>query len=244
MESKESYSSFMQKLEQIKSKITEKISEPENGREPIYDGPINPEKYFNSKVKVAWLLKEGYCDKDGTGGDWSYTDVYDKENLYESLIKHISSKATWFPVVYVTYAILNGHKCYDDMDYIKDDPSMVQVMREIAVVNAQKLPARQHTSTDLGDIVESISKYGDFIKEQVDILNPDILIGASTMKLYTDLFELNPEDRKTFGSVNYWIKQGKLYVDAYHPNQRSIDRTTYVDDILRVVEEYFNARRN
>lgn len=239
------YNSFVKQLDELKTKITDKISDVENERLPIYDGPINSTKYFNSDIKVAWLLKEGYCSAgDGTGGNWSYSDadVYNRDDLYEGHLKQISSRATWYPIVYISYAILNGYKCYNDMDDLKDDPSMAQSMLDIAIVNAQKLPARQHTTTDMSDIVESINKYGDILKEQIDILNPDILIGGSTMKLYANMFELNDDERKTYGSINYWIKGGKLYIDAHHPSQRSINKFTYADDILVAVEEYFNSK--
>lgn len=236
----------MQKiLEQYKifeEKIKTEISDSNNDRLPIYDGAVNIEKYLKAKYKVAWLLKEAYCEKDGTGGDWHYSEILDVDNLYDSLIQPNASRATWAPIVYASYGILKGYRYYDDMDFIKDDPSMAQVVREIAIVNAQKLPARQHTVTDIKDIQEAITKHGNLIMEQLELLNPDILIGGATMKLYKQLFALKDDEMKTVGCVNYWIKDEKLYIDAYHPAQRQLSHEVYVDSILAAVDVFTNRK--
>ena len=35
---------------------------------------LNIEKYFNAKIKIVWLLKEGYEEKNGDGGGWNYSE--------------------------------------------------------------------------------------------------------------------------------------------------------------------------
>ena len=67
------------------------------------------------------------------------------------------------------------------------------------------------------------------------------------MQLYKGLLELNDSECKTYGSVNYWEKNGKLYIDAYHPAQKKastgISRQQYCDDIIIVVETFFNNKK-
>ncbi len=52
-----------------------------NDAEPIYDGIADEDGYLNSKLKVAWILKEPYdwVDEEGGpgGGGWSIVnDVF------------------------------------------------------------------------------------------------------------------------------------------------------------------------
>jgi hypothetical protein len=50
------------------------------------------------------------------------------------------------------------------------------------------------------------------------------------------MFGLNIEDKKQIGTTGYWIENGKVYIDAYHPAQTEITRKIYVDDIISIVE--------
>ena len=55
------------------NELINETKESEN-RKPLLDGPLNIEKYFNAKIKIVWLLKEGYEEKNGDGGGWNYSE--------------------------------------------------------------------------------------------------------------------------------------------------------------------------
>jgi hypothetical protein len=231
------YSSFKKQLDNLDEIIKNRISE--DRREPIYDGAINPERYFKSPIKIAWLLKEAYDDLNGEGGGWCYSELLDKENVYEDFFRPHGSRATWHPIIYVSYGILNNFMFWGSMDYIRDEPEeMTSIVRDIAIVNVQKLPSKNVSKTDFQDIVKAFNKYKDILKSQIEILNPDILICANTMQLYKELFDLTSEKINTKESITYYTKNEKLYIDAYHPAQTQVYRETYVDDIITAAKEW------
>jgi hypothetical protein len=128
---------------------------------------------------------------------------------------------------------------WGSMDYIRDEPEeMTSIVRDIAIVNVQKLPSKNVSKTDFQDIVKAFNKYKDILKSQIEILNPDILICANTMQLYKELFDLTSEKINTKESITYYTKNEKLYIDAYHPAQTQVYRETYVDDIITAAKEW------
>ena len=52
----------------------------------ISDGIVNPKEYYESEIKILWILKEPY-DKDNEGaGGWPITDLLnDKDNDFAFL---------------------------------------------------------------------------------------------------------------------------------------------------------------
>jgi hypothetical protein len=94
------------------------------------------------------------------------------------------------------------------------------------------------TRTNMNDIIESISKHGDLLKRQEELLNPNVLIFANTFELYRDLLELNDVVLEKNGSCDFGIHNGKLYISAYHPAQTQVSGDAYVDDIIEVVKKW------
>ena len=127
------------------------------------------------------------------------------------------------------------------MSWIRDKNEMCDVVRDIAIINMQKLPSKNMTNTNHDDLYESISKYGDLLKRQIELLNPNVLICANTFGLYRKMFNLGEAERKEKNSIHYYCKDDKIYIDAYHPSQRTVKRVNYVNDIVESVEEWYSA---
>jgi len=206
----------------------------EEGREVVLDGAINLEKYANSKIKIMWILKEPYDELDGKGGGFSISDFIKEDVAYEEFVK---SFPTWHVLTYISYGILNNFTKWSQMDSLKDNPKMTNALLEIALINTQKLPSLNHSTTNFKDIENSFKKYKDLLSAQIELLNPDVIIGGNTMSLYVDLFGLRDSEVKKNGSLQYWEKGDKLYIDAYHPAIRK-NRGQYVDEIITVVENW------
>ena len=230
---------FKKEIENMKIEIVKKVSEPHNNRYPITDGAVNIENYYNSPIKITWLLKEPYDDVNGEGGGWDYSELLNKNSVYEDFFGTHSSRATWHPIIYTSYGILHNFMLWNDMDYIRDDKDMSFIVREIAIINTQKLPAINMTYSNNDDISFAFDKYKDILKTQIEILNPDIIIGGSTMYLYGPLFDIKEEDAFYKESNKYFFKNNKIYIDAFHPAQRSIKRKVYIDDIILAAKEWY-----
>ncbi len=225
---------YLSKREMLHELFVKEMNEPINDRYVCYDGTVHPDCYLKSKIKIAWLLKEAYDSENGTGGGWSWSELLPKEKLYHSF-KNLSQQ-TWHPITYASYAILNNFPSYMDIPFIRQSPVLCESLWEIAIVNTQKLPSKTTTKSYFAIIKKAFETHNHLLKKQLDLLNPDVLIGGNTMWLYKGIFGLKDKDIKKNGSVNYWLKEGKIFIDAYHPAQRQIKREVYVNDIVSAVK--------
>lgn len=212
--------------------------------EPIIDGIVNIEKYIASTFQILWILKEPYDDEEdglASGGGWHFADDFlAPAGFYTRMGR---SRSTWQPIVYVSYGLLNGCLNYDDMDYIRNNQSMTEIVRQIAVINVKKLPGFTRTN-DFGPISAAYHKHQELLHKQIAIYNPNIIIGGSTLHLFYQRFGLQKEDEKAFGCVEYYEKDGKLFIAAYHPAQTTVTRDRYVDDIINLVRIWAEKQTN
>jgi hypothetical protein len=229
---------FENEYQMLIEQMESQMNEPENDRFIISDGVMKPEHYFANEIRLAWMLKEPYDGEEGTGGGWSYFDMFPEgKNLYEEQFKR-PHKSTWHPIIYTSYSIYNDFLKFEDMEYIRDKNEMCDIVRQVAFVNAQKLPSKGQTSTNHEDIWESINKNGNLLTQQVELLNPNVLVFANTIKFYEKLLDLNFEELKNAGTCQYLIKDNKIYIDAYHPAQKIHTSNVYVNDIVDIVKKW------
>lgn len=222
----------------LKQEMEYRINEPENNREIIHDGVMKPELYFKNKIRLAWMLKEAYDSEEGTGGGWTYFKMFPiGKNLYEYTFKE-GHKTTWHPIIYISYSILNNFPKWEDMEYIRDKNEMCDIVRQVAFINAQKLPSKGVTRTYTEDLWKSIDNYSDLLSRQIELINPNVLIFGSTINLYKNILEIDKEQLKSGGSCQYLIKNKKLYISSYHPAQKTITRDKYVNDIIELVKKW------
>lgn len=221
---------------QLMEEIAMRMNDDENERYIICDGVHSPELYFAQPMRLAWMLKEPYDYEDGTGGGWSLLKMFDYEDQYAKFSE--GHRTTWHPIIYVTYALKNGFLKYADMDYIRDDHSMIEVLKSTAFINAQKLPSKNVTSTHFNDLCESLEKYHDLLIRQIRLVDPNVLIFANTFNVYRNYLGLEEITPIPHGTINYIFHEGKLHIDAYHPAQRTVKGFRYTDDIVSVVEMF------
>jgi len=99
--------------------------------DPIYDGIIDEKKYYDSPVKILWILKE-VNDEGGY-------------NQRDSLRNNITIKnrgdgwwKTLDPVIYISYSIMNNFITWKELSYITDKPEMIDVLKHITYINIKK----------------------------------------------------------------------------------------------------------
>lgn len=222
---------------QLMEEMNARMNEPDNDRLIIEDGVMYPEKYFANRIRLAWLMKEPYDGPNGTGGGWVYHDMFKQPDLYGRFKG--GHRTTWHPIIYISNSIQNGFPLWHDIPYIRDKHELCDVVRETAFINIQKLPAKGVTRTNGGDLWEAMKKHSDLLLRQIDLLNPNVLIFANTLNVYRSLPEFKDIELHNHGSANFFEKDGKLYIDAYHPAQTTISGKTYFDDVTSIVKKWY-----
>lgn len=224
--------------ELIKSKIferAEKLELSNDGLEPLPDGVADIEGYCKSSPRIMWVLKQPYDDmKDGKpfGGGWEVYGAFENSDAHTNM--------TWQPIVYSLVGI-RDHKQYNDMPYIRDDKSMLDVLKDIAYINVDKMPGYRTTSD--AELAEAYDQWKDIVEEQIRLYDPQVICFANTMWLFKkdwDIDEHTKHEAIPLGNDKYMFvyrKDGRLCLDTYHPAQRVVTRGSYVDAIIKAVNE-------
>lgn len=208
---------------------------------PIYDGLYSAELYWNSPLRIMWILKEPYDDFDKEtgkpiGGDWSIT-----KDLFNSPYKFGTNK-TGEMVIYSTYGIINNKK-WADMDYLYDDDSIPRVLQKIAYINLSKMPAYS-TSKD-GNLWKKYSQWREISLKQIKMYEPNVLIFGNTFKYFqddlNDLYQISNYDSKKTKMLDVYKNSERILVDAWHPGNRfsNQDKEEYVNSLVFAINNWY-----
>lgn len=196
------------------------------------DGIINFEKYSTNPVKILWILKEPSSSESGL----IWRDEIKKLNNESGNLGAYSK--TFSNIVYVTNGLLKRKK-WSDVNWIKDEPKIVDVLEEIAFINIKKSPGG--SVSNYNDLAEYYEKYKEITLEQIKAFKPNIIIGGNTIKfLINDLKIIYPSlksekyiDTTDLG-IHSSIKDNLIVFDAWHPQYPSRERKNenYFTDIV------------
>ena len=155
--------------------------------EPVTDGVTDIDEYLKSSPRIMWVLKEPWDDIDENGipcgGGWDMSELFEKDDAWKN--------RSWQPIIYVSYGIIN--RClWKDMDWIRDDTSMAEVLKKIAYINVSKMPG--YTQSDSEKIWWAYTNWRDILLEQIKMYKPQIIIFGYTFELFkNDLIGLDTE---------------------------------------------------
>ena len=108
-----------------------------------------------------------------------------------------------------------------------------ETINDIALIEVKKLNEGRSTSDD-----KEINMYAkidkDFIKEQIDLINPDIILCCYTGEAYADHLFIEDAWEKliSISKCNCYKDFNRLVIDFYHPSTRSDERAKELFDIL------------
>ena len=225
---------FTEVCSEIEKSILENYHTDNENSLPITDGIVNIKNYLKAKYKILWILKEPYDEDDGTGGGWSLCrDFLATTDFYKRIGR---SRKTWHPIIYVSYGILNGFLRYSDMDSIRNDPRMVNVIKDIAVINIKKNPGFTRVY-NYSNIWNAYQKNKEILLLQLKTYKPDIIIGGSTLHYFLEDLGVSVST-----GFPYFIKDAKIFINAYHPAQTQTRTEVYVDSIIDLAEKWAESK--
>lgn len=211
---------------------------------PIYDGVADTKSYLLTKPKVMVVLKEPYDDtsKDNLGriipygGGWDFPLLLKKQSEARAW-----PNRTWQRVVYAIYGFRNG-KHYSEMDYIRNDPEMGDVLLDTCWINLSKMPGLTSSSDNKWRKAFD-DNWKDIFVEQVNLYNPDVIIFGGTFDLagsYVMENQVNGEivwsDDRNLSLTKYRHKD-KLILAAAHPAVRhNVD--FWVNSIIDALNDF------
>lgn len=215
--------------------LAEQLGLSNDDCQPITDGVCSIDSYLKSHPKVMWILKEPWDDiEDGkpVGGYWSIpNDCFAvKDNIW--------SQRTWQPIIYIMYGYLHN-MMWQDMNWIHDNKKMADVMKDIAYINVSKMPG--YSRSTWSNINKCYNIWKPILDKQIEIYSPDVIICAGTFSHFKDDFKnVGLQQLNSAKSlINYFKSGNRIIIDTYHPLQTQIDRGSYIDSVIEVLNEYF-----
>lgn len=202
--------------------------------EPIFDGVYDWGMYHNAPIQLMVVMKEAYDEIDSesnsSGGGWYITkDCFGKDDAWKN--------RSWQPLIYITYGLFNN-KRYEEMNYISDDKSMAEVLKSIAYINTNKMPALKQTNDS--ELQTKYEIWKPVLFKQIEVFNPKVILFANTFKLYKDDLvgdSCQPIYISPNGSVYAYVKDDIILIDAYHPNQKTYKHSIYINEILETINK-------
>ena len=200
--------------------------------EPIPDGVYSAEEYLSAPIQMMWILKEPYDDfkenKEPYGGGWNLYSAYDKDDAW--------SNPTWQPIIYATYGLFN-HQMWKDMDWIRNNKAMSEVLKKVALINISKMPAYEVTNDS--SLWAKYNLWKHILFKQINLYAPKIIIFGNTFKYFKK--DLVGNDAKPIKQLNdivdIYEKDGIRFLATYHPNQRKVTRDIYVDSLINACSQ-------
>lgn len=226
----------LEKLETEVNALLKEMAKADGLRdEPITDGVVDVSRYAVSSPKMLWILKEPWEIRENNEalGGWSLTQ--------ELLAKgRVDNKGAFAPMAYVTYSVFNNYLPWSEIPYVSKDAKVRESLLSIAYINVKKFPGKKRSYNP--EIAEYYGKYKGVLLNQITGINPEIIIGGSTLHLFFSDLGLQKTMFRSAGSASFCIHDGRLYIAAYHPSQRTIGKAKYVDDITTVIKKNWNGR--
>lgn len=186
----------------------------------ITDGITDIGQYIKTTPKILWILKEPN-DKDHASCDL--------KAFHRNIFSYPKWRRTYSLIIKVSYGIINSINEYDE---IPEESTITSVLRHIAHINVKKIGASSRTDP------YSLNKYYNENKtpllDQIKCIDPNIIINCS--RVYSLFKDITDTNHSRYNSFNYSKSQGKIVINAYHPNCRYSHRK-YFDNIITIVND-------
>lgn len=188
----------------------------------VEDGVVDCVEYSNQKLKVLFVLKE------------AYTSSEEKKNNKSSLIVDIKNgieRTFWNRLSEWAVGLLSeDEKNITNFDSITKEQKEIAI-RKTAIINLKKSDG--DTKTDMekyekyfyNENNEINKKYIDYLNEQIELIDPDVIICGGTFNIFNRLYEDRIEKISDIRRGYYFGKtdnsQKAILIDYCHPSWRN-----------------------
>ncbi len=186
-----------------------------DGNRFTIDGIINFEKWGKAFPKILFLLKENFSE------DW---DPIDGINPNNNNVFSLNIARWW----YIINSLYKYPHIMPDIENV-DLPNLID---DISIVELKKLNEGKNISKN-SDLKYFAIKDKEFIKEEIDLIDPNIVICANLGDIYGDNIYDDPWEKIISDSKCHCYKHNnRLVIDMYHPSTRSYKREVELFNVL------------
>lgn len=190
----------------------------------VLDGITDYDQFGKSGMKILWIMKE--TNQSNT----PHAD--DLRNFHKNVKTYPRWRRTYKVIIKATYGILNN-KAYNE---IPSEADISDILNEIAFINVKKTGGGSNSSWS--QIYNHYIRNKEVILEQVACIEPDIIINCS--RIFPVFKDLTQMEYQSVGNFNVAKTKNGLIINAFHPNQRTINQEQYYNLIKQCVKLYKN----
>jgi hypothetical protein len=194
----------------------------------VKDGIVDYSLFHSERVKILWILKE---TNDPKGDTCDLCRFLQDPAGYNSRWKQ-----TWRSVVAVSHGIIEGfsnEKFPRYIEVVSNIEHHIPTLKKVAVINVNKRSGSPSISRKR--LSEAFKDFNEDILTQIDYINPNIIIGGNTLRLFDG-------HRVPFSSTEL---EGKLWIAAWHPAQRQkCSPEEYYNSIIGRVKAWRKKKTN
>lgn len=174
------------------------------GQTFVRDGIIDPERWAEARRKVLFVLHEAYGSPEHAAGRDLRTAIRTQPNG--------PGRRTWWTVAYWAYALqnLSDGRLPRFPDDLETSAAAGEALLSSAVINIKKSNGR--AAQDWDDLMLYADQDGSFIRRQVDLIDPQLVVCSNVWCLIRDRW---PDARQLYDMV--WLADGRVFVDFWHP---------------------------
>lgn len=170
----------------------------------VYDGILCKEKWEDESPKIMFLLKES-------------ADHFTRISESEIDVRKGNGNHFWWNICYWKYVVKslsqNIVPYFINADELPESKNQYK-LDSISYVNIKK-QCDNKTKSDDREILRYAINDKDFLKEQIDLINPSVVFCSNiTFKCYETIYN------KLNTSINdlYFLHNGRLIIKFYHPS--------------------------
>ena len=235
---------LLEKINALQDQWRQSLKSEQDQNDFCYDGfyPF----YTQQKVKVLFIGQESY----GMGG-CNYIEAFHQVMQRGYFNDGTSTNKSSFHrrIFYIAYGILKDFPAWQDVPYPTGYKDKVFTNDGIsfAFMNISKIsPDCYYRHTDWTDVMRSVREGASYIKKEVELLAPDILITMSfigNQEIRQALFDgCEPIDTSNPNVHVYRARNGKktfLVLDTWHFSALKKEFNCYYKPIRDIVKKYY-----
>jgi len=186
----------------------------------ITDGIIDEERWKSAEIKILYILKEAYESDENQSEEWDLAK-------YLSNGLGIIKKKMWWTVSQWSYGLRKLHETNEVVPFneqFKADEDFNEAFLSSAIINIKKSSGK--VSSNKSDLALYVKEDWDLISEQIEEINPDLIICGSTLPIIEEHLKYTPSALK---KCDEWLyKSDKYYfVDFWHPANQYPNKLNY-----------------
>lgn len=182
------------------------------------DGAVDPARYFASKPRIVFLLKE------------MNAEFWLQQNLNKYLAEHADRGQTWNNVVRWTRVIkatlgeaASSIPVYEEHRFIGQAERLAE-LAQIAAVNMKKLPGTGNSHMPTVNL--HAERYGELLADQLELLDPHVVVACGVDPARIKALSHAKQPEACWAMVPF-SGRDRLFIWSHHPAARGKDGESF-----------------